>query len=111
MHVPRCHHRGQARKVGYELADSAMFNVSLGSARGWHIVPRYITRCRGNEDEEARTTYVVRWAELELVISSKQHLHLFFKLEKKWRKATSSLGASCGASLFQVKDSGMRSHL
>lgn len=29
MHVPRCRHRGHARKAGYELASSAMFKVSL----------------------------------------------------------------------------------
>ncbi len=56
MHVPRCHHQGPARKVGYELADVAIFKVSLDSAKGWHSP---VTRCRGDEDKEARITHIV----------------------------------------------------
>lgn len=57
MHVSRCHHRGQGHKVGYEFADGAMFKVSLGSAKGWHVLR--ITRCRGDEDQKTRTTHKV----------------------------------------------------
>ena len=29
MHVPSCHYRGYARKVGYKMAERAMFMVSF----------------------------------------------------------------------------------
>ena len=34
MHVPRCRHRGNGCEAGYELAGSAILNVSLDSAKG-----------------------------------------------------------------------------
>ena len=85
------------RKVWYELADGTMFDVSMASAKGWHVF--CITRCRGTKDKGARRTdellKIGRTWKGQVLKQPSHWLHLFPKLERKLRNVTSSLGAPC----------------